>query len=79
MKVLCINSRIIGSSPPGLHSILEEGEVYEVVDETTRYGKLFYELSAQRDHFYAAILFVPVSDIDERDLIRQREDELVNV
>jgi uncharacterized membrane protein (DUF2068 family) len=72
MKVLCIDSRTDANSP--LTVDLIEGAIYTVVDCVKRDGLWWYRL-AEKSFFeiYTTDAFVPLSDIDETELINQKE------
>lgn len=63
---------------------LEIGKTYTVIDEgeshMTSHGlqlRPWYELSEDPGICYAKCLFIPVSDIDEREMIREYKTEKV--
>lgn len=79
MKLLCIDAT--PKHPGGtFHSewILVEGEIYNSVQVFEKYDDIWHELSEQIGTAYPASHFIPLSDIDETELAKQRE-ELVTV
>ena len=75
MKVLCINSK---ACPPGAiitaNSIIKDGEIYTVVSETISHGYRWYELYEHLNWFYMAESFIPLSEIDELELVNKKEE-----
>ena len=77
MKVLCINT---GYKNPYCeikdNSYIKEGEIYTVIGEHSGYSThvkqiiYVYELE-EVDGYYEKGLFVPISDIDEIEMIRE--------
>lgn len=78
MRVICVRKDTKAEGPSEKRGILEEGKIYTVVDSETYNGKLFYTL-LETDYFdkFWSMLFIPLSTIDETELIHQRQTELV--
>ncbi len=80
MRVVCINNKPIygfNLTNIGLEKI-EEGKTYEVTNfEMTPNGFGKYDLKGiiNKDG-YSVLRFIPVSDIDETELIRERQKQL---
>lgn len=80
MKVLCINNANPlqpASLLPG--DMIYVGDVYTVHDVTRTGGREFFILKERMNRWpyvkYLASRFIPLSDIDERELLREREEE----
>jgi hypothetical protein len=82
MKVICIYGVKKGdlnhsnpSFPAPKYDEIYEGEIYTVLSSITWEGHLVYSLEERRpDALYSADCFAPISDIDETELIKERED-----
>lgn len=74
MKVLCIDASTDADSEMPVD--LVEGQIYTVVDDQVYQGLLWYCLQENLDAWYSSDAFVPLSDIDEMELLKQREKEL---
>lgn len=78
MKVVCINTGHPGQyAPDEIPCKVKEGQVYEVVDSEYEGGYEWYELSFDIGTWYIAEMFIPLSDIDETELVNEREEYLV--
>lgn len=79
MKVMCISDFIENHMKLYMPK-LKVGEIYTVIKETNQNGFSFYLLGEYIDtnfnYWYEQSCFIPLSDIDETELIKQRE--LVN-
>lgn len=84
MKVMCINtSEIHGfnlTNDGYLLSLIKEGKLYEVesfVPTPNGFGK--YYLVGVKNHTdgFSTLRFIPLSDIDETELIKERQTETV--
>jgi len=87
MKVICIRGinasakwkgSVDGRYYKGSNSdVIIEGEMYTVDLQETFFDQLYYRLSEKPlDARYRADRFIPLSDIDERELINEREEYL---
>jgi predicted RNA-binding protein with TRAM domain len=82
MRVLCIDSKVRPNScNHNLLHLINEGEEYEVYD--TRLGKgtdgiigiVYYLVGInERPNGFNANRFIPISDIDETELVNEREE-----
>jgi hypothetical protein len=68
MKVLCIKGDTVTIDGPDRNTFLKEGECYNVVDLLKYKGEQYYELAEDPECCYQAKLFIPCSNIDEREL-----------
>ena len=68
MKVICIDS--YGNK----NSIVEIGETYNVIGEVNLYSIEWYELQEHPKWFYQKRQFIPCSDIDETQLVNEKEE-----
>jgi hypothetical protein len=84
MRVLCISGLKAGFVSPSSGEIASidtevyEGEIYTVVDEITVMGRVGYVLEEKLPHtnwVYDAKRFAPLSNIDETELIKERQSE----
>lgn len=79
MRVMCISDYIENEMKSYMPK-LKVGEIYTVIKETKESGFYFYLLSEHINpdfnYWYEKSCFIPLSDIDETELIKQRE--LVN-
>lgn len=77
MKVMCINDTIHEMTGNKFMPKLRIGETYTVVDETEYRGHFFYLLLEFIDpnfkYWYEKEQFIPLSNIDETELIKERE------
>jgi hypothetical protein len=74
MKVLCINAK-----PVNCDIDLIEGEVYTVIDIEMFQNKDYYVLAEiAKPNSFIKDRFIPLSDIDETEIVKQRETELIN-
>lgn len=73
MKVMCIKD--VWLIEPGIEHIPHPkcGDIDIVVDEFWRRGKLYYELDRLLGFGCAVENFIPISDIDETELVKERE------
>lgn len=82
MKVMCINGakkgqKTLGGLPLPKRLEIYENQIYFVVGETEVFGNELYLLQGFPKNFgYRKSRFIPLSDIDEKELIKERE--LVN-
>lgn len=76
MKVLCIDTPdhdFVKGGPPTPKIPIKENEVYTVISCLNFKGRLFYKLEETSIlDSWDAELFIPLSDIDETELIEQR-------
>jgi len=75
MKVICIDAEAWPTDyleEDGNGKIVE-GNIYDVIDSETDGGHLWYEISQDKDWWYYAGCFAPLSNIDETELLEQRE------
>lgn len=70
MKVICIDTTQEEGFPP---IDLEFGECYTAVAEKMFYGDKFYRLAERVGAWYEAKYLIPVSDIDETEMVREIE------
>lgn len=79
MKVMCIDGEWKGTAigKPAF------GVIYTVIDSVKSQGIVWYELAefppdrrGRRDH-YESKAFIPLSDIDETELVKERENYFV--
>lgn len=79
MKVMCINDYIENEMKFYMPKLIV-GEIYTVIEEKVNCGFSFYLLgecvSPIFNYWYEKSCFIPLSDIDEKELIKERE--LVN-
>lgn len=80
MKVICIkqDSNIIAGPNKGKQtSFLKEAGIYTVIHSVEFKGDIFYQLSelGERELFWS-MLFIPLSTIDEMELLHNRQTEL---
>jgi len=84
MKVICINNGPVGKTyttcgKTGVYvPRLTEGDIYTVIDQMSWKGSVNYKLMEIPDEgrvefWYNALLFVPLSSIDETELAAARE------
>lgn len=74
MRVLCIDQRQ-GPIKTCWHVV--EGEIYTVSEEYVQFDGVFYGLIEDPDHIlysWSADRFIPLSNIDETELIKERQD-----
>ncbi len=72
MKVLCVNGLKSGYVSP------TSGEIYTVIDEITVMGRVGYVLEDKLPHWvYDARRFAPLSNIDETELIKERQTSTI--
>ena len=75
MQVLCI-SKVINPNPrllaKGMFPKIVEGEIYTVNGE----GHNSYELTFDIGHWYNKKFFIPISDIDETEIYKNRLSQL---
>lgn len=76
MRVMCINDNV-ESLRRCKKSILVFGEIYNVIDYTKDEEGEFYELAEDKGYEYRTDAFAPISEIDETELIKERQSELV--
>lgn len=73
MRVICIDT----SKPPDYEDEApfrcREGKVYDVVDTEEEDGVLYYELSFDLGIMYNSKFFIPLSTIDETELVNHKE------
>jgi hypothetical protein len=85
-KVICIHGIKLGHNgldeikgkiivtPADQSKVIYEGEVYTVTKETVYFNTKVYKLKERRkEDYYAASFFLPLSDIDETELIKERQ------
>lgn len=74
MKVICISTPSKGN--PKFTPIIKEGSVYTVIDSgaETDIMEDWYELAEHKGYMYSQKLFIPLSTIDETELIKEREE-----
>lgn len=79
MKVICINGVRLGelskifNIPASVAELIYEGEIYTVTDtQTTRFGTGYILEERSPNMLYNAKRFVPLSTIDETELIKER-------
>lgn len=76
MKVLCVNSR----TSSNLEKI-EDGVIYTAIKSGSYFSDKFqriihyYQLAETGDNYWEKIFFIPCSDIDETELIKERETQ----
>lgn len=74
MKVICINNKPINGFKNKNLSHLTEGETYIVTKKyLTASGRYNYHLQ-EVNYFYSQVRFIPCSDIDEKELVNQKEE-----
>lgn len=80
MKVICI--KVSKTNDCGIENLPhpELGETVTVIDNDTKYGDSFYQLSEYSHYKGAAVWyltenFIPVSDIDETELVSEEFKE----
>lgn len=78
MKVICTNATNFPENATESDSkgVIKNGEIYEVINVFFDEGYIWYVLSVDPDYGYWENCFARCSDIDETELIKQRE--LVN-
>lgn len=79
MRVMCINEawRASDGASQAMRPVF--GNTYTVIDQKyTPWGWLGYELAECIDYLYKSDYFIPLSDIDERELLEQRQEQLQN-
>ena len=76
MKVICINDKPVSGKPDG-RWMIKFGEVYEVVKEHETVWGIAWELSIHPNFGYWPEHFAPLSDIDETELVTEREEVVV--
>lgn len=81
MKVICIDDAIVTDSdklPP-----LKVGKIYTVIKETTHLNMEFYMFSELSvigyNCWYIKNNFIPLSTIDETELLKERESNLQTI
>lgn len=76
MKVICIKEPT--KFEPHFKPIVSVGSPYQVKEiQQDKQGNLFYELQEHEGVVYLSSLFARVSDIDETDLVKQRQLDLI--
>jgi predicted ATPase len=74
MKVLCIDAKPIRCIVD-----IVEGEGYTVIDLERFQNKDYYVLDEiEKPNSFRKDRFIPLSDIDETEIVKQREKDLVN-
>ena len=81
MRVLCVKGINKGDDnyeekrqPAGKYDEIYEGETYTVVNELKKDEIVFYYLAERRhDATYWSGCFIPLSNIDETELVNERE------
>jgi len=68
MRVICVDAS--GNE----HSIVKEGETYNTIREVDIYGMRWYELEEHPKWFYQKRQFIPCSEIDELELVNEKEE-----
>lgn len=69
MKVLCIKHDSVTVQGKETPVLLKEGECYTVIGSFERFGNVYYELDEIWDVRFNSNLFIPCSDIDEREIV----------
>lgn len=87
LKVICINGVNIGDlgknddGSPGFATkdhVIYEGCIYTVIEEVEQFGVIRYILLEKGlDASYNRKMFIPLSDIDETELIKEREVKII--
>ncbi len=77
MRVICINEEAwpIGVEPCSEDGLIRNGEVYDVVDVEFDKGYIWYFVSIDDSGTYWENCFARCSDIDEIELIKERQHE----
>lgn len=73
MRVICIDTTKPSNFEDEAPFKDKEGEIYKVVDTEEEDGDLFYELSFDLGIMYNYRFFIPLSTIDETELVNQKE------
>ncbi len=87
MNVICIDNKPRQFSPsPHLLALIKEGCIYEVEEESVGFDLMGNKMASfilkgvnKRPQGYAADRFIPLSDIDETEILAERETELVTI
>lgn len=74
MKVMCIAECPELAKHDECEYKIQVGEIYTVVDEEISCNERWYELSHHIGVVYLARLFAPLSDIDETELVNNKEE-----
>ena len=85
MKVICIDDKQHSDSYYWLDGLIVEGEIYNVLREqlsfdnngNERIGFILAEVPLKLRAAFNKDRFIPCSDIDETELIKERQSELV--
>lgn len=80
MKVLCIQKDTKIVTGIGENFLLVEGNTYTVTYMDIYKGEQYYELEEFGwQELFIAKLFIPLSNIDETELIKEREEQLIKI
>jgi len=74
MKVMCINDKWENTATREPCGGMQYGEIATVVGECTRFSRSYYEFSEYPGEAYDKKNFIPLSEIDETELVNQREN-----
>lgn len=80
MRVICIDSEAWPKNfSPAQYddNTIQTGNSYNVCDSAIRVGHLFYELREDMGYWYYSGCFAPTSNINELELLEQRQTQLV--
>jgi hypothetical protein len=75
MRVICVNEDAFPQNATVANSngVVKNGEVYDVINVYFNEGYIWYVLSVDPDYGYWENCFARCSDIDETELIKERE------